>query len=63
MAIIKNQILDNIHVLNEVFEIVKFLGRQNLPFRDPKNSESSYKWDDEDNLNKGNFLELVKFKA
>ncbi|XP_065681532.1 uncharacterized protein LOC105847947 [Hydra vulgaris] len=57
MALKKSQIQDNIHVISEVFEIVKFLGRQNLPFRGPKNSESLYKWNDEDNLNKGNFLE------
>jgi hypothetical protein len=55
MAIKKNQILDNIHVLNEVFEIVKFLGCQNLPFRGSKNSESLYKWENEDKLNKRNF--------
>ncbi|XP_065668034.1 uncharacterized protein LOC100203166 [Hydra vulgaris] len=63
MALKKSQIQDNIHVISEVFEIVKFLGRQNLPFRGPRNSESLYKWNDEDNLNKGNFLELVKFTA
>ncbi|XP_065682446.1 uncharacterized protein LOC136095619 [Hydra vulgaris] len=63
MALKKSQIQDNIHVISEVFEIVKFLGRKNLPFRGPRNSESLYKWNDEDNLNKGNFLELVKFTA
>nr|XP_047137467.1 uncharacterized protein LOC124813970 [Hydra vulgaris] len=63
MALKKSQIQDNINVISEVFEIVKFLGRQNLPFRGPRNSESLYKWNDEDNLNKGNFLELVKFTA
>lgn len=63
MTLKKNQILENIHVINEIFEIIKLLGRQNLPFRGSKNSESLYKWNDEDNLNKGNFLELVQFTA
>ncbi|XP_029341086.1 zinc finger MYM-type protein 1-like [Acyrthosiphon pisum] len=63
MTLKKNQILENIHVINEIFEIIKLLGRQNLPLRGSKNSESLYKWNDEDNLNKGNFLELVQFTA
>lgn len=59
----RKQIEENIHVIKQVFEIIKLLGRQNLSFRGSKNSESLYKWDDKDNLNKGNFLELIKFTA
>jgi len=33
MAVKRQEAENNIHVLKEVFEIIKFLGRQNLPFR------------------------------
>lgn len=63
MNLKRKQIEENIHVIKQVFEIIKLLERQNLSFRGSKNSESVYKWDDKDNLNKGNFLELIKFTA
>lgn len=63
LSLKKKQIQENIHIIRQVFEIIKLLGRQNLSFRGSKNSESLYKWDNTDNINKGNFLELVKFTA
>jgi len=63
MNLKRKQIEKNFNVIKQVFEIIKLLGRQNLSFRGSKNSESLYKWDDKDNLNKGNFLELIKFTA
>lgn len=53
----RKQIEENINVIKQVFEIKKLLGRQNLSFIWSKNYESLYKWDNKDNLNKGNFLE------
>lgn len=63
MNLKRKQIEENIHVIKQVFEIIKLLGCQNLSFRGTKNSEILYKWDDKDNLNKGNFLELIQFTA
>lgn len=34
----RKQIKQNIHVIKQVFEIIKLLGRQNLSFRGSKNS-------------------------
>lgn len=52
----KKQIEENVHVIKQVFDIIKLIERQNLSFRGSRNSESLYKWDDKDNLNNGNFL-------
>lgn len=65
MRLIKTQIEENIHLLKQVFEIIKFLGKQSLPFRGSGNSESLYQLGKtkDDNINRGNFLELVQFTA
>ncbi|XP_065658893.1 zinc finger MYM-type protein 1-like [Hydra vulgaris] len=56
--------LERIHVLEQVFEIVKLLGKQNLPYRGSGSSESLYNINCENiNYNRGNFLELLKFTA
>lgn len=58
----KKQVEERIHVLKQVFEIIKFLGKQNLPYRGTGDTEGLYKMDDV-NINRGNFLELLKFTA
>ncbi|XP_065658433.1 zinc finger MYM-type protein 1-like [Hydra vulgaris] len=64
MNLKKKQALERIHVLEQVFEIVKLLGKQNLPYRGSGSSESLYNINCENiNYNRGNFLELLKFTA
>jgi len=65
MNLNRKQVNDNIHVLEQVFKIVKLLAKQNLAYRGTSNNEALYKFDDESNLyeNKGNFLELVRFAS
>lgn len=58
----KKQVEERIHVLKQVFEIITFLGKQNLPYRGTGDTEGLYKMDDV-NINRGNFLELLKFTA
>lgn len=56
----KKQALERIHVLEQVFEIVKLLGKQNLPYIGSGLSESLYNINsDNSNYNRGNFLELL----
>jgi len=64
MNLKEKQVYEKIHVLKQVFDIIKFLGKQNLPYRGSYNSEALYKLDSKDpSLNHGNFLELLKFTA
>ncbi|KAE9528830.1 hypothetical protein AGLY_012405 [Aphis glycines] len=65
MNLNRKQVNDNIHVLEQVFKIVKLLAKQNLAYRGTSNNEALYNFDDESNLyaNKGNFLELVHFAS
>jgi len=65
MRLKKTQTEENIHVIKQIFEIIKFLGKQSLPFRGSGNSESLYHLDrtSDNNTNRGNFLELVQFTA
>jgi len=64
MNLKKKQAVERIHVLEQVFEIVKLLGKQNLPYRGSGSSESLYNINCENvNYNRGNFLELLKFTA
>lgn len=58
----KKEIKNNIHVLKQVFDIVKFIGRQNLPHRGPSYNETLANFDDVI-LNNGNFLEMIQFAA
>ncbi|KAL4089376.1 hypothetical protein QTP88_024422 [Uroleucon formosanum] len=65
MQLKKTQTEENIHVIKQIFEIIKFLGKQGLPFRGSGNSESLYHLGrtSDINTNRGNFLELVQFTA
>jgi len=65
MQLKKTQTEENIHVIKQIFEIIKFLGKQSLPFRGSGNSETLYHLGrtSDINTNRGNFLELVKFTA
>jgi len=56
----KKQVMDRIHVIKQVFEIIKFIGKQNLSYRGT--NEGLYDLEDL-NINHGNFLELLKFTA
>ncbi|XP_022183168.1 zinc finger MYM-type protein 1-like [Myzus persicae] len=62
MAVKRQETENNIHVLKEVFEIIKFLGRQNLPYRGSASNETLSNFDDI-LINKGNFLEMVQFAS
>ncbi|KAF0742362.1 zinc finger MYM-type protein 1-like [Aphis craccivora] len=62
MAVKRQETENNIHVLKEVFEIIKFLGRQNLPYRGSASNETISNFDDI-LINKGNFLEMVQFAS
>ena len=62
MAVKRQETKNNIHVLKEVFEIIKFLGRQNLPYRGSASNETISNFDDI-LINKGNFLEMVQFAS
>lgn len=59
------QVQENIHVVEQIFDIIKFLGKQSLPFRGSGSSEGLYQLGRIGNhhLNNGNFLELVQFTA
>jgi hypothetical protein len=56
----KKEIENNIHTLKQVFDIVKFIGRQNLPYRGSTPNEMLANFNDVVS-NKGNFLEIIKF--
>lgn len=58
----KKDVENNIHILKQVFDIVKFIGRQNLPYRGPTSNEPLANFNDIAS-NKGNFLEMIKFAA
>lgn len=65
MRLKKTQTEENIHVIKQIFEIIKFLGKQSLPFRESRNSESLYQIGRTNGVdtNRGNFLELVLLTA
>lgn len=64
MNLKRKQALERIHVLEQVFEIIKLLGKQNLPYRGSGSSESLHNLNCVNiNYNRGNFLELLKFTA
>lgn len=54
---------DNLAVVESLFSIVMFCGKQGLPLRGHR--DDCIVWDREDtvNANQGNFLELVRFRA
>jgi len=58
----ENEVKNNIHILKQVFDIVKFIGRQNLPYRGLTSNETLSNLNDIVS-NKGNFLEMIKFAA
>jgi len=60
MNIRKIQVMERIHIIKQVFEIIKFIGKQNLPHRGT--NKGLYDFVDL-NINYGNFLELLKFTA
>ncbi|XP_050065156.1 zinc finger MYM-type protein 1-like [Aphis gossypii] len=60
MNIRKKQVMERVHVIKQVFEIIKFIGKQNLSYRGT--NEGLYDLEDL-NINHGNFLELLKFTA
>lgn len=60
MNLRKEQVMERVHVIKQVFEIIKFIGKQNLSYRGTK--EGLYNLEDL-NMNHGNFLELLKFTA
>lgn len=64
MNLKNKQVYERIHVLGQVFDIIKLLGKQNLPYRGSCESEALYTLDmNYPSLNHGNFLELLKFTA
>jgi len=58
----KKEVKNNIYILKQVFDIVKFIGRQHLPYRGPTSNETLANYNDLVS-NKGNFLEMIKFAA
>jgi len=51
--------MESVHVIKQVFEIIKFIGKQNYLSYQSTNEDL---YDLEDlNINHGNFLELLKF--
>lgn len=60
----KIQVQENIHIVQQIFDIIKFLGKQCLPFRGSGSSESLYQLGkiENSNMNNGNFLELINKK-
>ncbi|XP_065323516.1 zinc finger MYM-type protein 1-like [Gordionus sp. m RMFG-2023] len=56
---ILNEKHNNIHIIKQIFEIIKFLGKQNLPYRGSNATETLSLFDNE-NLNHGNFLEMIR---
>lgn len=62
MTVKKKEVENNVHVLKVIFEIVKFLGRQNLSYRGSASNETLSNFDDI-TLNNGNFLEMFQFTA
>ncbi|CAI6370919.1 unnamed protein product [Macrosiphum euphorbiae] len=62
MVVKRQETENNMHVLKEVFEIIKFLGRQNLPYRGSASNETISNFDDI-LINKGNFLEIFQFAS
>lgn len=63
MTNLRNEVVEkNIHVLKVVFDIVKFLGQQNLSYRGSAQGETLANIDDL-SLNSGNFLEMVRLIA
>jgi len=64
MNLKNKQVYERIHVLRQVFDIIKLLGKQNLPYRGSCESEALYTLDmNHPSLNHGNFLELLKFTS
>jgi len=59
----KKQVEERIHVLKQVFEIIKFMSKHNLPYCETGDTEVLYKMDINININRGNFLDLLKFTA
>lgn len=57
-AYVKNKIARNTVVLKSLLECVCFCGKQGLPFRSHRDDYSASEDD-----NKGNFIELVQFRA
>ncbi|XP_065320195.1 zinc finger MYM-type protein 1-like [Gordionus sp. m RMFG-2023] len=53
------QIYSNVHIIKQIFEIIKFLGKQNLPYRGSNVTETLSHFVNE-NLNHGNFLEMIR---
>jgi hypothetical protein len=60
----KKKVENNVHVLKVkvIFEIIKFLGRQNLSYKRSATNETLSNFDDI-TLNKCNFLEIIQFTA
>jgi len=56
----KELVMECCHVLEQVFDIIKLIGKQNLSYRG--SSKVLYNIDNS-NFNHGNFLELLKFTA
>uniref|UniRef100_A0A8C5Q6N7 DUF4371 domain-containing protein n=1 Tax=Leptobrachium leishanense TaxID=445787 RepID=A0A8C5Q6N7_9ANUR len=56
----KKDILQNIEVMKHIFDIVKLLAKQGLPFRAHGTNESLYNLNNCE-INHGNFLEIVLF--
>ena len=53
----KREVLTNVEVLKRILAVVKFLGKQALPYRGHRN-ESAYSLEDQ-TVDHGNFLELI----
>jgi len=56
----KEQVMERIHILEQVFDIIKFIGKQNLSYRGSSETLCDI---ENSNFNHGNFLELLKFTA
>ncbi|XP_069832299.1 zinc finger MYM-type protein 1-like [Dendropsophus ebraccatus] len=54
----KKEILQNIEVMKRIFDVVKLLGKQGLPFRAHGTNESLYNLNNS-KINHGNFLEII----
>ena len=58
----QKQLEDNQHVLESLFKIVLLLGKQGLAFRGHRDDQ--VEWQEQiDHENRGNFVEMVKFRA
>ena len=54
---------DNLAVVESLFRIVLLRGKQGLPMRGHRDDCIVLEGKDEDKVNEGNFLELVRFRA